>query len=165
VGGTSSHADGIYSTTNAGLTTPAAETYGYYAGTSFATPIVSGAAALMLAANPDLSPAQLIEGIRSTARAHAQVTGLGTCSDINIGECNCTTQTCGAGVLDAAGAVAWAEQQTGTFAPPVTNPTVAFTPDRLQSSGGGGGGGGASGPAAWLALALAAGALSGRRRR
>jgi serine protease len=165
-GGTLSPAlDGIYSTTNEGTTGPGAETYGYYAGTSFAAPMASGVAALMLAVNPDLSADEVIEGIRATARAHVTQPGLGFCSDVNNGDCNCTTQTCGAGILDAAQAVAWAQQQPGSFTPPSANPTVDFTPDRLQTGGSSGGGGGALGPIAWIGLALAAAALSGRRRR
>jgi serine protease len=115
--------------------------------------------------NPDLSADEVIEGIRATARPHVTQPGLGFCSDVNSGDCNCTAQTCGAGILDAAQAVAWAQQQPGSFTPPTTSPTVDFTPDRLQTGGSSGGGGGALGPVAWIGLALAAAALSGRRRR
>jgi len=168
VGGVTSPAgSGIYSTTNTGTSAPAAEGYGYYVGTSFATPIVSGTAALMLAVNPDLSVDQIIEGIRATTRPHVQIGGLGSCSPIDSGHCNCTTGTCGAGVLDARQAVAWALVTEGTFTPPATNPTVDFTPDRLQASGGNGSsdGGGAAGPFWLLGLLAAAAALSVRRRR
>jgi serine protease len=164
-GVTSPGTDGIYSTTNAGITTPQGETYGYYAGTSFATPIVSGTVALMLAVNPDLSVDQIITGIRTTARPHVQLGGLGTCSPIDSGACSCTTGTCGAGVLDARQAVAWASGIVGDFTPPAANPTVAFTPDRLQRGGSSRGGGGAASPFWLLGLLAAAAALNGRRRR
>lgn len=51
---------GIYSTTNK-------DTYGYKSGTSMAAPIVSSAAALVLAKNPTLSGAQIGEILRLTA--------------------------------------------------------------------------------------------------
>jgi serine protease len=166
VGGvTSTAGNGIYSTTNEGERAPGAEVYGYYAGTSFATPIVSGTVALMLSVNPDLSVEQIISGIRTTARPHAQLGGLGSCSAIDSGACNCSTGTCGAGVLDAREAVAWSLGTAGAFTPPATNPTVDFTPDRLQGAGGGSsGGGGAAGPFWLLGVLAAAAALSGRRR-
>jgi serine protease len=158
-----SDVDGLYSTTNDGLTGPGSDTYGYYQGTSFAAPIVSGAAALMLAANPSLSVDQLITGLRSTARPHLAPTAV-TCSANHPQVCNCTTAACGAGILDAAAAVQWALDTPGNLAP--GNPISTFTPDRLKgSSGGGSSGGGAMNPGWLLALLAAVAALSGRRRR
>ncbi len=81
-------ADGIVSTLNTGTQTALADTYKYYQGTSMATPHVSGVAALMLAANPALTPEQVESLLKSSARAFPQ-----PCS------------SCGAGLLDAAAAV------------------------------------------------------------
>jgi serine protease len=166
-GATSPAGNGIYSTTNTGTRGPVDEGYGFYAGTSFATPIVSGTVALMLAVNPDLSVDQIISGIRATTRPHVQIGGLGSCSAIDSGYCSCTTGTCGAGVLDAPEAVAWALATEGTFIPPTSNPSLDFIPDRLQAGGSGssGDGGGAAGPFWLLGLLAAAAALSVRRRR
>jgi serine protease len=167
VGGTSSPvADGIYSTTNDGVNGPQIDTYGYYAGTSFAAPVASGTAALMLSANPDLSAEQIIAGIRATSRDHVNSNALRDCSATNPHACNCTPQTCGAGVLDAAAAVAWAAAQTGDFTPPATNPTVDFRPERLGNGPGrSSGGGGALSPGGLLGLLAAAALLSAGRRR
>lgn len=45
--------------------------YAARAGTSFSTPLVAGIAALVLEANPRLTPAQVFEVLRSTASQHA----------------------------------------------------------------------------------------------
>jgi len=91
--------NGVLSTLNAGTTSPiaspAGDTYRYYQGTSMATPHVSGIISLMLSANPTLTPAQVLSHIQSTARAFPTGTG----SD-------CTTSLCGAGIINAAAAVA-----------------------------------------------------------
>lgn len=50
----------IYTTTNGG-------TYGYWSGTSFASPITAGVCALMLSANPSLSPNQVLSTLQGTA--------------------------------------------------------------------------------------------------
>jgi hypothetical protein len=42
-------------------------TYGYLDGTSFATPLVAGACALLLEAHPDWTPVQVAEALRTTA--------------------------------------------------------------------------------------------------
>jgi len=77
-------------------------------GTSFSAPLVAGTAALMLSVRPDLSPAEVRRFLRSSARAFPSLPGVPACHDPNSSpqvECNCTTTTCGAGMLDAATAV------------------------------------------------------------
>jgi serine protease len=68
-------------------------------GTSQATPHVAGIASLMLAVNPSLTPAQITTLLKSTARPFP--TGVAGA---------CTTSTCGAGLVDAAAAVAAAKK-------------------------------------------------------
>ncbi|HEY2967292.1 MAG TPA: S8 family peptidase [Casimicrobiaceae bacterium] len=82
----------IYSTLNAGATTPAGYIYHAYQGTSQAAPHVTGVASLMLAVNPSLTPAQLKQIMADTA------TGFAAGSI-----CNFTI--CGAGIVNAYGAV------------------------------------------------------------
>ncbi|WSF36333.1 S8 family serine peptidase [Streptomyces sp. NBC_01351] len=82
--------NGILSTLNAGTTTPGAENYKPYQGTSMAAPHVAGLAALMKSANTALTPAQIETAIKTNARPLA-----GTC-----------TGGCGAGLADAAATVA-----------------------------------------------------------
>jgi len=85
---------GILSTYNTGDRAAVADSYDWMQGTSMATPQVSGVAALMLAVNSKLKPAQLKEFILSSARAFPTGTGR-----------DCSLLTCGAGLLDAAAAV------------------------------------------------------------
>lgn len=84
--------NGILSTLNSGTTTPAVspdgDTYAYYQGTSMATPHVSAVAALMLAKNPAMTPDQVKSALMNSARPFPA-----TCSQ------------CGAGIVDANGAV------------------------------------------------------------
>jgi uncharacterized repeat protein (TIGR01451 family) len=60
-----------------------------------AAPHVTGIASLMLSANSTLTPAQVVTAIQNTARTFPTSTG-GT---------DCTTSTCGSGIIDAAAAV------------------------------------------------------------
>ena len=144
--------------TNLGTTVPAEEGYSSplvqpTVGTSFAAPLVTGTAALMLAVNPGLSPRQVIELIRSAARPFPTVSDTQpqppACESPDVNplqefECICSTMYCGAGMLDAGAAVVAAQS-----AIPVSPPTDT-TPD-------GGGGGGTLPPAAlpllWVLLA------------
>jgi serine protease len=79
---------GILSTLNAGTTTPGADSYASYMGTSMATPHVSAVVALMLAKNPNLTPDDVAAKLKSSARAFPA-----SCSG------------CGAGILNASAAI------------------------------------------------------------
>jgi serine protease len=111
--------NGILSTVNTGLTSPAADGYASFQGTSMAAPHVAGTASLMLSANPTLTPAQLRQLMQGSARAFP----VGTESD-------CRPGSCGAGIVDAGAAVAAAlagAPLAGT--PPVSStPPVPSTP-------------------------------------
>ena len=101
----------IDTTVNEGLTAPAANGYtdqtNSNLGTSFSAPIVSGIAALMRAANANLTPPQLIARIKSSATPFPQPAGLAQCvaGSTSSVECACTTGTCGAGMVNAFSAV------------------------------------------------------------
>jgi len=100
---------GILSTLNSGTTTPAADNYAWYMGTSMATPHVAGVVALMLSANPNLTPDDVAAKLKSTARAFPAA-----CSG------------CGAGIVNAAAAVNAALASTTTTTPTPTT-TVTWT--------------------------------------
>ena len=97
-GDTSVAGGGILSTLNTGTTTPGADNYAFYQGTSMATPHVAGVVALMLAKTPSLTVDQVESTLKSTSRAFPA-----TCSG------------CGAGIVDAFKAVGGA----------VSSPTAA----------------------------------------
>lgn len=135
------------------------DSYSYSVGTSFAAPIVSGVAALMLSVNPHLTPAQVKSLLQSTAWPFpasgadngpddpTPVEACRTPGGTDQLQCYCTTGLCGAGMLDAAAAVAAAAGVSPT-PPPVPAPSS--------------GGGALSG--LWLcALGLAAWALRPRK--
>jgi serine protease len=100
--------DGVASTLNDGTTTPANDVYAYYAGTSMAAPHVAGVAALMFSVNPNLTPDQVEQAIKDSARAFPSGS-------------SCSTSNCGAGILDAAAAVAAVDDGN----PPDNQPPVA----------------------------------------
>lgn len=186
---------GITSTSDTGTTTPI--TFGYAAGsgTSYAAPQVAGTASLMWAANPNLSLAQIEAGLRLSARPHVQAEALGICNAVtatgatNLSRCSCTTETCGAGLLDAEEALRYA-QAPASYAAPVraavslssaaidacgikqgtkivpADPVVpaippASTPTAVPASSGGGGGA----MAPWWLIALAFAAFALRREQ
>lgn len=83
----------ILSTLNTGTTTPAADDYRFYQGTSMATPHVAGIVSLMFSVNPNLTPAQV------TSLLQSNVTPFPAGS-------TCTTANCGSGIINAAAVVA-----------------------------------------------------------
>lgn len=89
----------ILSTSNSGTTVPAADGYGLAEGTSLAAPQVSGVAALMLAMNGNLTPAQIQQKLQGGARPSKLAA-----------DTSCTALPDGSGILDATAAVAAAMQ-------------------------------------------------------
>lgn len=90
----------LYSLVNDGLTGPLNDAFGQRLGTSFSTPLAAGVASLMLSAHPALSPAELLARIRAGTRPFPVNATLPSCSASFAGACNCTTSTCGSGLLD-----------------------------------------------------------------
>ena len=122
----------IGTTSNDGATAPSTHGYtnqiDYNVGTSFSSPIVAAVAALMVSVNANLRPAQLIARLRegaatpfpvaidpSVPECHVPVSR----SDIQAIECNCTTATCGAGMLNVPGALRAAQRPIAAVAVPV----------------------------------------------
>ncbi|MGY5538423.1 S8 family serine peptidase [Vibrio brasiliensis] len=84
------------------LTTYPDNRYVYYSGTSFSSPLTAGIAALMVAANPNITPDDIENGLFSTA------VDIGVVGDDNV---------FGHGLVDAAGAVAYALNAGGMNPP------------------------------------------------
>jgi serine protease len=141
----------IDTTTNEGATTPGANSYtdqiNSNLGTSFSAPIVSGIAALMRAANANLTPTQIIARMKASATPYPQpVTTPPTPQCVNGStssvECACTTTTCGAGMVNALKAVKAA-----------LNPIAAVKIPAGFTSGSGTFDGGGSAPACGVTIA------------
>lgn len=94
---------GIYSTLNTGTTTPGADSYASYQGTSMAAPHVAGLVALLASVQPALTPDNLRSILVSSARPHPAGTYCEKRSD------------CGAGLADAKAAL----DRLGSLAPSV----------------------------------------------
>jgi serine protease len=160
----------ILTATNAGKTTPIADdasytdSENYSAGTSFSAPLVSGTAALMLSVRPDLTPAQLRQLLMSSAKPFPTTGALSDVPSAQVKQCTpvqanpsgavtpqlqcyCTTETCGAGMLDAGAAMRAVLSIDPSASPPTASSPIA---SKGLATGGGAVGG------AWL-LGLFAG--------
>ena len=119
-------------------------------GTSYAAPIVSGVVSMMVQANPYLNASQIIARIQSGAVpfpvpatppaggvchvAALTTDSAGNYTDVQSNECQCTTATCGAGMLSATGALAQAQApQANIVASP--NPAAVGQTITLDGSG------------------------------
>jgi serine protease len=112
----------ILTASNSGTTTPGGNTYASEIGTSFSAPLVAGTVALMLSADPTLTPRQTQLILQGTARSFPSSGATNSngapvleCTapqydsagnTIDQDQCYCSTGTCGAGMLDAGAAVA-----------------------------------------------------------
>jgi serine protease len=140
----------ILTTSDAGTTTPSVNSSIYTdggadasLGTSFSAPLVAATAALVWSAQPQLTRDEVRQILLTSARPFP-TSGAGT-SDNNTAvpmchapgsddqlECYCTTDTCGAGMLDAAGATSLAT--TGLFGRITSTPTPAVAAEPVQLS-------------------------------
>ena len=77
---------------NSGATTPQADSFAIEGGTSFSAPMVAGTISLMLSVAPALTPDQIVSILSSTAKPFPAGS-------------DCTTDRCGAGIVDAGAAV------------------------------------------------------------
>jgi serine protease len=114
--GGSSSDTGILSTINNGTTVPVNDGNNYYAsyqGTSMATPHVAGVISLLLSKNPALTQSDILELITKTATPFPPDTGGHPCS---------TSGNCGAGVINAASALA--TMSAGKLTQQIVMPTL-----------------------------------------
>lgn len=100
--------DGVLSTLNDGTEGPVNEIYENYQGTSMAAPHVAGTVALMYQANPNITPAEVEQALKDTARPMP-----GSC-----------VNGCGAGIIDARAAL---DSLGSTNAAPTAGFTVSVT--------------------------------------
>lgn len=124
----------IVTTTNLGSTTPTTSAYtdqlNFNVGTSFSAPMVSGTAALMHAVNARLGSEHLIDRLRRSASSFPMNPNTGTPNcrvpigpdDLQEDECYCTTNTCGAGLVNANAAATDAQRPIAS----VQVPNVVF---------------------------------------
>lgn len=123
----------IVTATNLGRTSPGSSGYtdefNFNVGTSFSAPMVAGAAALMHAVNGKLGSQHFIQRLRQGASpfpANPNPGAVPNCrvpigpGDLQISECYCTTETCGAGLLNAHGAVTHALRPVASIQIPTT---------------------------------------------
>jgi serine protease len=171
--------DGLLTLSNVGVAEPLASSYAPVVGTSFAAPVTAGVVSLMLSVNPSLSVDQIVQGLQVSARHHGSSPIMPLCSWDNPGRCTCTVSTCGAGVLDAPQALAYA-RSPGTYVAPAS-PVVSYDTLELREAIGasksdrdpnpplpeesGGGGGAVDGWALWALMSAALMAMVLRHRR
>jgi serine protease len=99
----------VWSTINKSTTSPTAadagDTYGGYNGTSMATPHVAGVAALLFSLQPNLKPDTITKLITSSARPFPGGTFCADSVALANAGLDIAQLPCGAGMLDASGAV------------------------------------------------------------
>jgi serine protease len=125
---------GLLTITNDGTTTAGASDYTGVFGTSYSAPLVAGTVSLMLGLNSNLTPEQIVQGLQLSSRRHVSSAYIQACSDSNPGRCICTTSTCGAGILDADQALAYALSPTTYSRPASLDTTVSVDSSDVVSA-------------------------------
>jgi len=133
----------IDTTTNLGTTAPGTSGYtdqfNYNVGTSFSAPLAAGVAAMMVSVNANLTAAEITERLRAGARPYPTISGIPVCriptgpNDRQGSECACTTAACGAGMVDAVGALEQARRPLAVIVVPTS--VTAGQNATLQASG------------------------------
>jgi serine protease len=136
----------ILAATNSGTTVPADSGYtdpgSANVGTSFSAPLVAGAAALVHAVNPSLTPTQIGAVLKGSATPfpttsttpNTAICRTPTTNTPQGDECICTTSTCGSGMLNTASAVSAAVLPFGVVqAPSTLTPNVSVAIDGSTS--------------------------------
>ncbi len=105
---------GVLSTVSNGTTSPTTDGYAAYNGTSMASPHVAGIVSLMLSVNPGLSNTEVLDILQDTVTPFP-------------GYSDCSTSTCGAGIVNAGNAVEEAARRVRTLALGSAAQTVSET--------------------------------------
>jgi serine protease len=105
--------NGILSTLNSGLQSPATDKYAFYQGTSMAAPHVAGVTSLLYSLIPALTPTQAVQILQNTVTSFP----LGS---------SCTTALCGRGIVNAGSAVGSLPRLT-SLSPRSANPGSSLT--------------------------------------
>lgn len=117
-------------------------------GTSFSAPLASAVAALMVSVNGELTSTEVIDRIKSSALpfptpattpsggvchvASTNKNAQGEYTDVQDRDCQCTTDTCGAGMLNAPAALNAALRPVSIF---TSSKAVASIGDRIELDG------------------------------
>ncbi|MEM7335741.1 MAG: S8 family serine peptidase [Chloroflexota bacterium] len=108
--------NGVLSTVDSSATSPSSAAYAYYQGTSMAAPHVAGVAALMYALNSSITPAEVEQLLKDTAR------------DFPAGSSCIGFGDCGEGIVDATAAVAAACPTESISVTPATGTFTVYLP-------------------------------------
>lgn len=146
----------IIAATNSGRQGPVnsgwTDSFDVTVGTSFSSPMVAGTAALMVSAQPALTPSQLRAAIQGTARPFptsgadngSDPTPVTQCrapsASVEQLQCYCNTSFCGAGMLDAGAAVSAvaslaARISVDTATPTAGSPVVFNSSNSVSGAG------------------------------
>lgn len=114
-GGNQASSQGITTAYDASVDKPSGNyIYGPKTGTSFSAPIVAGVLANMFAVNPNLTVANAVSILKSTASSFPNTLNVCPAASVNAkstADCGCTKSTCGSGIVNALAAVNAARQK------------------------------------------------------
>lgn len=122
--------DGLLGVGNSGTKGPVSSQLVVNTGTSFSAPYAAATAALMKQVNPNLTSAQIRQILVSSTRSFVSPTGTACAPSDGKKTCDCNTNTCGSGMLDAPSAIAQARTTI-----PVANGSTSINGSSLVLDG------------------------------